>query len=172
MKGRSDPTTPLSVKLEAPHASKIDLFEDEDDPAEESSHLEIEEFDEEPSPKRVRRIYPAAKAVKYTPAAPPQKTQTIEYIISQQDYDTSDNFIATSSASNDQIQIQEVEVQPEPKIEQFKGADRYKKRSKGLGKYVAALMYDIKNDKTFFETQAQILQVIEQAILKSKNPHS
>lgn len=152
MKGRSDPSTPLSAKLESANSrtslGKTELiFESFDESGQEEYEIE-EEMVQEPPEKRPRKSYPA-KTMRNDQTSP---AQTIQYIIEADD-----------SINNEHEQI--LEIQPE-RI-QDKVTNRYKKRSKGFGKYVASLMQDITDDKVFFETQTEILKVIEKATLKS-----
>lgn len=151
MKGRGDPTTPLSVKIEASHqfnhSTKGELFNDN----EQETEIEIEEEVLEPPVKRPRKTYKTAKILQNDVVSP---RQTIQYIISHDD--------SVDPISNDDILEIQQDSTPPPKE-----SDRFKKRSKGFGKYVASLMQDIKDDKTFFETQSEILKIIEKATLKS-----
>lgn len=141
--------TEKSIKVEEP--SRIEVINDEELP--DNSDILLEEIIQEPEPKRPRRSFP--KIVKSNSNISPQ-TQTIQYIISQEE--TIDNI-----TSNDH---QMLEIQPTSSSNTDN--ERYKKRSKGFGKYVASLMQDIKDDKVFFETQSEILRIIEQATFKSK----
>ena len=142
MKSRNDPATPLSMKLEKStklNQSTYDIYNDEEE-LEDVSRIEVEE--EEDSYK------PAVKRPRRTTSDQQPQTRTIQYII-----------------SNDDIAVpQEEIVEFQPHIQSDN--ERYKKRSKNFGKYVASLMQDFKDDATFFETQTEILQVIQKATLK------
>jgi hypothetical protein len=153
MKGRSDPSTPLSAKLESVNSrtsiGKTELIFESFDESEQEEYEIEEEMVQEPPEKRPRKSYPA-KTLRNDQKTP---AQTIQYIIQDDSADI----------SNEHEQI--LEIQPE-RIQE-KVTNRYKKRSKGFGKYVASLMQDITDDKVFFETQTEILKIIEKATLKS-----
>lgn len=159
MKFRNDPTTPRSAKLDSSgnsNASKIDIYNDYDESGNEATVVEYaeEEINQEPEAKR-RKTYSrqlnkqASKFIKDDDI----EQQTFQYVIQEEP----DNI------TNDQ-QIIEIQSEPAPAKEDI---NRYKKRAKSFGKYIASLMLDIRDDYTFFETQSQILKIIEHATLKS-----
>lgn len=150
MKGRNDPSTPLSAKLNSKNDS---LNENDFDESGQENDIEIEEEIIYETPhKRPRKSYPAAKTDK-NDITTTSSQQTIQYIISQDEVE--------QHLSDDQI------VEIEPENSNVKPFDRNKKRSKGFGKYVASLMQNITEDRIFFDTQTEILKIIENATLKS-----
>lgn len=150
MKGRNDPVTPLSMKLEKSLRNTSPTFDLYD---EEGNRILIEEDNscDEPPIKQRRTDTPKNSNSNIKTNQVP--TRTIQYIISNDDSEI-------ISPPDEEI----VEIQQQSRSE--KDYDRFKKRSKNFGKYVASLMYDIKDDKTYFETQSAILQIIQQASLK------
>lgn len=149
MKSRNDPATPLSTRLDKSsklNQSTYDIYNDEEE-NEDGSRIEVEEEEDsyKPTVKRARRTTSDQQQQ-------PQ-TRTIQYIISNED-------TAEIIAPQEEI----VEIQPHSQSDGDN--ERYKKRSKNFGKYVASLMQDLKDDTTFFETQTEILQVIQKATLK------
>lgn len=149
MKSRNDPATPLSSRLDKStklNHSSYDLYTEEEE-NDEGSKIEVEEIYEQKA-KRPRRTLTAT-------SEQPQ-TRTIQYIISN------DDTAEIIAPQEDEI----LEIQPHSQSDGDKDNERYKKRSKNFGKYVASLMQDFKDDATFFETQNEILQIIQKATLK------
>lgn len=142
MKSRNDPATPLSSRLEKSSKlsqSSYDLYNDEED-----GKIEVE--DEE-------RYKLSLSSV---PRIRKPQTRTIQYIISNDD--------TAETIAPQEAEI--VEVQQHSQSDSDKDNERFKKRSKHFGKYVASLMQDLKDDTIFFETQTEILQLIQRATLK------
>jgi hypothetical protein len=180
MKTRLD-STPLTertrvvkaTKVEKPEDSSAVLFEFQEDEIDDTSNLEqytteIEyaEYDAEPSlepkPKK-QKTYQTPKSIRTLTDQVDQEevsgVQTIEYTLINED-DTNEVVQAPSKKPVSQfVEFHEAEYDT-------KQTDKLKRRSKAFGKYVAALMMDISDDKTFFELQRNITNSIHEAGIK------
>ena len=83
--------------------------------------------------------------------------RTIEYTLINED--TSE--IIEDSTKEPEPQF--VELDPVPEI---KSTEKYKRRSKAFGKYIATLLMEITDDKLFFELQRNITNTIQDSSIK------
>lgn len=164
MKGRSDPSVSLSEKIDRSYKSDqssttFNLFNDDD---EATSKIEIEEEEEvyEPPPPKIARK--TINTLNVESNNNQSQTRTIQYIFSNED---PTEIIATPHEA-DILDITSLQQSHELIDKEKDDHDRCKKRSKHFGKYVASLMQDFKDDNIFFETQNEILKVIQKATLK------
>lgn len=152
MKMRTQPSTPLSVKLEQKTATYNDhndtdtifeLVETNEDLNDEMENT-YEDPDESNKAKK-RRIEISTNNDSLQP-------RTIEYIINEE----TSEFIPT----NDQLN--------ETRGSEHKVFDskKFKRKSKAFGIYVGCLMRDLNDDKLFYEAQNEILKVIERTTQK------
>jgi len=144
MKMRTQPSTPLSVKLEQKSTTYnehndtdtiFELVETNEDINEELDNTYDEPEDPTNKAKK-RRIEP----------------RTIEYIINEE----TSEFIPTNEQLNETRES-------EHKVFDSK---KFKRKGKAFGIYVGCLMREINNDKLFYEAQNEILKVIERATQK------
>lgn len=165
MKTRVD-STPLSVKAKA--AQKVEVtpeeqlfeFADEvDDLVEENYTTEytISEIDLEnessPPPAKKQKTYPPTKAVRVSQVAEKAdnpEIRTIEYtVIDEETQEEIQPELLSKDSQGDHLKV-----------------EKFKRRSKAFGKYVAALLIDITDDKIFFDLQKNITHHIHEACVK------
>lgn len=175
MKTRTD-STPLLEKVSkvakiektepSPVAAVLFEFDEEVD---ESSNLEnfpeIEyaEYDAQTSSgpaSKKQKTYPTPKTIRENQEDSPGM-RTIQYTLINED-DTSQAIeTPNKEAAPQYVEFHDAEVDT-------KQTDKIKRRSRGFGKYVAALMMEIDDDNVFFELQRNIINSIQEAGAKQK----
>jgi hypothetical protein len=173
MKTRTDSTPLLEKVSKVAKIEKIEepgtvLFEFEEE-AEESENLEpftteIEyaEFEAEtPEPPLKRqKSYQTPKSLRSMHLSDNQSdVRTVEYTLINED-ETNDGIQSHKKAAHQFVEFQESDVKQ----------DKIKRRSKAFGKYVAALLMDITDDRIFFEVQRTITAAIHEANIKQTEP--
>lgn len=146
MKMRSDPSTPLSTKLE----HQKETSRDEEEPI----LLEIENFEDDSvsqSESKKRRIEFSPNIINSGVSQTSDMSRTIEYIINEETSELIPHE-PMSSATDDS--------------KSYKDSRKFKRKSKAFGKYVGCLMRDLNDEKLFFEAQNEILKIIEKTQLK------
>lgn len=171
MKTRTD-STPLSVKAKVAtkqlEKTELPLFEfvegaDEiDDTADQFSTYELTEYDAEtadiePVAKK-QKTYQASKAIRASQSSDKKDDsgiRTIEYTLINEDA----NEIVPSAIKKSNSQYLDIDFDS-------KQMERLKRRSKTFGKFVAALLMDITDEKLFFNLQKNITNSIYEASMK------
>jgi hypothetical protein len=167
MKARSDPTTPLSIKLERAsamiikseemHDSHETTYEVANDYEEIEIHQEYQDSPEgTPSIKRRRK----GTITRNSEMMPQSQTQTIEYIFNNDMEDT--NEISTNAIEQETVEVPQ-------NYQSQRVHDPLKRKSKAFGKYVGTLMRDLTDEKVFFDAQSEILKILEDSLLKMHN---
>jgi hypothetical protein len=164
MKTRLDPSTPLSVRTKTIKPDKNDdpLFEFEEDAedSEQYATIEFTEYDTEtndgePAVKR-QKTYQTPKAIRAAQKQEQPAVQTIEYTLINDDDTTEDpiketpQFVEFTEADTDRNQ------------------DKFKRRSKAFGKFMASLLMEITDDNIFFDLQRNITNSIQEATIKQQ----
>lgn len=165
MKTRTD-STPLSIKTKVARAGNETLFEfteEVDDSTEQSCYTTIEysEFDNEdqetePAQKKQKTYQKPNRGAEKQEE---NSVRTIEYTLINED--TSEVVPAPNQQAPHFVEFHEDES-PERLME------KYKRRSKGFGKYISALLTEISDDKIFFELQNSITKSIHEACIKQQ----
>lgn len=167
MKTRTD-STPLLEKVSK--VAKIEKTEDEtvlfefeeaeesiENPEPYSTEIEYAEFEAESSepPGKIQKTYHTSKASRLHMSETPDDCRTVEYTLINED-DTND---ATRHSKKPEqfVEFHETDV---------KQNDKVKRRSKAFGKYIAALLTDITDDRIFFGLQNNITTAIHEATTK------
>jgi hypothetical protein len=172
MKTRTDSTPLLEKVSKVAKIEKIEepgtvLFEFEEE-AEESENLEpftteIEyaEFEAETTepPLKRQKSYQTPKSLRSMHLDNQSDVRTVEYTLINED-ETNDVIQSHKKASRQFVEYQESDVKQ----------DNIKRRSKTFGKYVAALLMDITDDRIFFEVQRTITSAIQEANMKQTEP--
>lgn len=197
MKMRSDPTTPLAAKLmslkendeksESTEPTQFyeivehsrDIFDEDsendeirdnnEDSNEDHNDVEnnLQGDDSSPPNKKKKCFYPPTTFIKLQKSEKDDKqSRTIEYIINEESELIPNTTRASSnSAANNTNAQQYVEYNStHHKVVDLK---KVKRRSRAFGKFVGSLMTEITEDKLFFETQSEILKIIENASTKN-----
>ena len=172
MKTRTD-STPLSVKAKVVtkiEKTEVPLFEFMDGPDEidettdqYSTEYELAEYDTETTdiepPTKKQRTYQAPKTIRAPQSADKRddpEIRTIEYTLINEE---TSELVPSSSKKP---------VQQYLEIDDTKQMEQHKRRSKAFGKFVAALLMDISDDKTFFTLQKNITNSIYEASIKQQ----
>lgn len=151
-------------------ASKVeDVFSDETDDPENLNEAEFEfEYDTDiqeqdpftqPQAKK-QRTYLSPKVVRTHKEESSENIQTIQYTLINED---SNEVLQTSSNQNSSSFL-ELDAQADPKLQ-----NKCKRRSKTFGKYIAALLTEITDDRIFFDLQRNITNAINDANTKQLN---
>jgi hypothetical protein len=166
MKMRSDPGTPLSVKLEqnltmSNVAEETQFYEvvteqtaevvDED--YENDSNQMTEEELTAVSPSKKRRVAFPVSIKDHTD----DDTRTIEYIINEEP-DPGEGGASTSASTSEKQYVELIKPTFDGERER-----RLKRKSKAFGRYIGILMRDLVDDKVFSDAQNEILKIIQQA---------
>lgn len=185
MKTRTDATPLLEkvhqvskvAKIEKPEEATV-LFQFEEEEIDDSSNLqehftteieyaEYEGETNEPSgpPAKKQKTYQAPKMIRAAQVSTENQddagVRTIEYTLINED-DTNEVVHAPIKKPVSQF-VEFHEADADAKL-----TDKLKRRSKGFGKYVAALMTEICDDNTFFELQRNIINSIQEASMKQQ----
>lgn len=165
MKTRTD-STPLSARAKIVRTEKAndeaELFEFEEEIDEtgeqcftaiEYSEYETEAAEGEPSIKKQKTYQKPNRAA--TAKQEDSGIRTIEYTLINED---TNEVVpeATEERVQQFVNFQESHADNLP-------TDKYKRRSKAFGKYIAALLIEITDDKIFFELQRNITNSIHEA---------
>lgn len=163
MKTRNSPSTPLSVKLEQKlfndtnentEETFFELVETNENMDDELEEHGYEEQDDSSKSKK-RRLEFTPNVINSTlNQADKLKSRTIEYIINEE----TSELIPNEHIDN------VTEIEPATKPIDHK---KFKRKAKAFGDYVGCLMREITDDKLFYETQNEILKVLENATLKN-----
>ncbi|KAG5679557.1 hypothetical protein PVAND_009117 [Polypedilum vanderplanki] len=163
MKMRSDPTTPLSLKIGETVASK-ELGDKETQFYEVMSQVEEnnDEFEDEEVDLAIDEAPPSKKriiSIKQPNIEDNNSSRTISYIISN---DTNDININTNTEESQFLQIHDQSKQIKTNFDE----KTHKRKCKAFGNYISTLMREITDDKAFFEVQTEILKIIERTSAK------
>lgn len=167
MKTRTD-STPLSIKTKVARAGNDQLFEfaeEVDDPTEQGSYTTIEysEFDNddpdaEPAMKKQKTYQKPLRAATISDKQE-ENVRTIEYTLINDD--TSEVAQLPEERAPHFVEYHESETSD-------RSMDKFKRRSKGFGKYISALLTEITDDRIFFELQSNITRSIHEACIKQQ----
>lgn len=134
-----------------------------------STEIEFSDYDtrtqEADPPAKRQKTYPTPKFVRNQTQAIQKRdnpdVQTIEYTLINED--TTEIVQPQNNRIDQPPQV--LEIHHESRMDDA-SCEKYKRRSKAFGKFVAALVMDITDDKIFFELQRNITSTIQDASVK------